>query len=164
MRWEVFAALVWKLATRFFELLTLMTLFLTIHCNWTSVGIYRRGLLIGWDLHVTHSQVVELVILKALGVIHKVAHLILLAMSAPVDILPLQTVFVLMLGLLPAHLELLKLRRSSCILVYHKFVLTCGLDLVVGIQSAVFTCFVLMASHDGTVVILSLRIVFGQLG
>ena len=76
-------------------------------------------------MDVAHSQIVELIILKALRVIHKVTNLVLLGGGPSVDILPLQTVFVLMLWLLPAHLKLFELRRPSRILVHNKLVFAC---------------------------------------
>lgn len=164
VRRQVLTALVWNLAARFFEFLGLGGVFLTIHCNWTSVGVYWRGLFIRGDLDVAHSQVVELIILKALRMIYKVANLVLLGCRPSVDILPLQTVFVLMLRLLPAHLKLFKLRRSPRILVHHKLIFACRFHFVVVIKRTVLTCLILLTCNYHTVIVLSLSIVLWQLG
>ena len=66
-----------------------------------------------------------MIILEALGVIYKVADLVLLGLLNAIDLLSLQTVFVLMLRLLPAHLKLFKLWRSTGVLVHHKLVFAC---------------------------------------
>ena len=164
VRRQVLTALIWNLTTRLFELLGLRRVFLTIHCNWTSVGVDGRSLLICGDLDVAHSQIVELIILKALRVIYKIANLVLLGSWPSINILPLQTVFVLMLGLLPAHLKLFKLRRSPRILVYHELVFACWFHFVVMIESTVLACLILLTCNYHTVVVMSLCIVFRQLG
>ena len=81
----------------------------------------RRRLFIG-AIHA-HSQVVELVVLEALRVVYKSVHLVLLQRLVRIVILPLQTVFVLVFGLLLAHLKLFEFGRPSGVLVHHEFVL-----------------------------------------
>lgn len=111
-----------------------------------------------------HSQVVELVVLKALRMVHEPVDLVLLKRLVRIVILPLQTVFVLVFGLLLAHLKLFEFRRPASVLFYDKFVLAGRLHLIVYIDAALFSSLLLLIRQHYTVFILLLRIVFGQLG
>ena len=96
--------------------------------------------------------------------VHEPVHLVLLQGLVRIVILPLQTVFVLVLGLLFAHLKLFEFGRAASVLFDHEFVLAGRLHLVVDVDSALFPSLLLLVCQHDTVFILLLRIVFGQLG
>ena len=88
--------------------------------------------------------------------VDEVADLSLLQGMTAIVGLPLQTVFILVLGLLLAKLELVKLGRASCVLIDHELVLALRLHFVVVVQCAVLACLVLEIGCIHTVIIVPL--------
>ena len=95
--------------------------------------------------------------------VHEAIDLVLLQGLVRIVILPLQTVFVLVLRLLLAHLKLFEFGRAARVLFDHEFVLARRLDLVIHIDTALLASMLLLVRQHDTVFVLLLRIVFGQL-